>query len=925
MISINRVQNAAHALQYFSRDNYYTQNKGLEESAWLGEGARILGLSGQIRKEDFFALLNGKVQGQELGKWVKNSVTNEPERDHRPGIDITFSAPKSVSILAEVYGIDEIRNAHEKAVKAAVSFIEKELITTRQTYLGKTESIKTNNLIAAAFKHNTSRDLDPQTHTHVILMNMTKREDGQWRSVSNDDIYLSQRTIGAIYTSELANQLQMLGYEIQRTGDKGNFEIAGITREQIQQFSQRRVGIEESLKKRGINIKEATAEQKERATLLTRSHKKNVDHCSVLGSWKEKASTLGINISAICEKLGQTKSLHQITGHQAMAFAVAHLFEREAVVDKNKLFSTAIEHGVGRVSFYEIQKAFDHLEKSGEITQLPTGEYTTKAILSTEKWSVAQVQAEKQATDAIAVTETLERKIQQLERQNNFPYTKGQKDAIKLVLTSRDRYVAIQGLAGTGKTTMLKALRCIAQEYGYVVRAMAPTGAASQVLAKETGIFTDTVSMFQIKEAQLQRDLKLALQYAPDHQRKKELWIVDESSFLSLQQKSRLDMLGQRADAKIVYLGDTLQLQAVEAGKPFEQAQQYGIETAYMTEINRQKTPDLKQAVDIITGRADLAGHTALTQVELKHNARAFTFLDKAGYVSETQEAITTLVEHYMSLSPDERARTNIITAYNDDRRKINEQVRCRLKAEGVLASPEQNYTILVSAQMTKAEQAHVQYYQMGHVVRFNRHYKVIDANNGEYMRVVNIHPAMRQIELQRSDGSRIVWQPHKHNKVEVYREENRVLSENDQIRFTRNADDIKNGNVGKVISLSGNVALLEMSTGPEFASMQLDLSKNRHWEYGYASTVHSAQGATSYRTLFHIHTPGKGEELKSHEITKMAKIFGQRSFYVGSTRASHELQIFTTDKQFAERLITAKQDKTSGMELIDRCNIIEK
>lgn len=136
---------------------------------------------------------------------------------------------------------------------------------------------------------------------------------------------------------------------------------------------------------------------------------------------------------------------------------------------------------------------------------------------------------------------------------------------------------------------------------------MAPTGAASKVLMLSTGIAADTVAMFLIKQHALQKDIAYAKQYAPDFVRKGELWIVDESSFLAQFQNKEIDDCARKAGARVVYVGDVLQLQAVEAGKPFELAQKNGIETAYMTEIIRQKTAALKQAVYIAIGRVKKA------------------------------------------------------------------------------------------------------------------------------------------------------------------------------------------------------------------------------------------------------------------------------------------------------------------------------
>ncbi|WP_026096953.1 MobF family relaxase, partial [Ideonella sp. B508-1] len=179
MISLHNVSSAGEALHYFSQDNYYTEHQGLEESEWFGKGAEALGFEGKIEKREFFEALNGKLDGQELGKWVRNEETGERELEHRPGIDITFSAPKSVSVIAEVSGNREVREAHEGAVKAALGYIERELSYTRQMEDGELNSVQTGNLVVGMFRHNTSRDLDPQTHTHAIVMNATKREDGE--------------------------------------------------------------------------------------------------------------------------------------------------------------------------------------------------------------------------------------------------------------------------------------------------------------------------------------------------------------------------------------------------------------------------------------------------------------------------------------------------------------------------------------------------------------------------------------------------------------------------------------------------------------------------------------------------------------------------------------------------------------------------
>ncbi|MCW5323690.1 conjugative relaxase [Verminephrobacter aporrectodeae subsp. tuberculatae] len=929
MISMHNVGSAGQALHYFSADNYYTQDEGLEHSEWFGKGAEHLGLSGKIDRQAFFEVLNGRVDDQELGKWVKNAETGEKEREHRPGTDMTFSAPKSVSLMAEVYGKREVREAHEAAVKKALSHIETELARTRQTVDGKTHAVQTGNVTVAMFRHNTSRDLDPQTHTHAVIMNVTKREDGQWRSLTNEEIYNAQRVIGAIYTSELADRLQTLGYDLRRTDEKGNFEITGITRDQIEHFSQRRAEIEATLKAKGVDINNASAQQKEDATLKTRARKVNVDHEVLIGSWKKRAKDIGIDFNTIQAKAEAQRGAiraDKLTGREAMSFAAAHLIEREVVVSKNDLMAAAIEHGVGRVSASEVKRAFDKLEKDGDLVALPDGNYTSKKMLGSEMWALDQVREQKGQTPKMMEPEAVAARIAQAEGRQGFKYSEGQKEAISKVLTSEDRYVGVQGLAGTGKTTMLKSLREMAQEQGYTVRGMAPTGSASKVLARETGIATDTVSMFQIKERQLQKDIEFAKQYAPEFQRKAEVWIVDESSFLSQRQKAQLDHMAKKAGAKVVYLGDRLQLQGVEAGKPFELAQRDGMETAYMTEINRQKTADLKQAVDIITGRDNLGDGQRFTQVELTNNARAFTYMNKAGMIREIPEKaegdagrlVEAVVKDILKLDKAERERTIVITAYNKDRCTINDGVREGLKKQGELSRSEDTREIYTSKGWTRAMQKEAQYYEAGDVVRFGRDYQQIDAKKGEYMGVSAVDAPNGTVVLRKEDGSVIAWQPKKHNKIEVYDRDTRQLAKGDLIRITRSEGEFKNGEVARVTAVAGNKVTLELKQGKDVSLHQVDLSRNKHWDHAYAQTVHASQGATQHRAIFHIRAPLTEDERKQERaLENMAKVFGNRSFYVGATRASHELRIYTNDKAVAARVVAAKQDKTSAVETI--------
>lgn len=921
MLSLHNISSAVQTRNYFSKDNYYTQDENTEHSAWFGAGAARLGLAGQVQPAGFLNLLEGRVEDQQLGKWVTDEETGERRQDHQPGIDITFSAPKSVSLVAEVAGDTAVRDAHETAVRSALAYLEENVIRTRSTQNGVTSIEHTGNMIAALFKHNTSRDLDPQTHTHAVVMNATLRADGKWRSIDNREIYQTQKLAGAIYNAALASGLQQLGYRLTNPDRHGNFEIQGISREQIEHFSQRRTAIKEGLGKRQLELDAASAAEKERAALATRERKVDVDHEQLLVDWRARAQEQGIDLEALRTAAAERKAQGiepptKLTGRQALAFAAAHLIEREAVVDKSDLVETAVVHGTGRVSPEDVMKAFRQLEKNGDLVALPDEKYTTRKMLESERWALDFVKQEKGSAPVILDADKVQERIAEAERLQQFSYTFGQRDAIVLALTSPDRFVAIQGLAGTGKTTMLRTLNEIAAAEGYVVRGMAPTGAAAKVMVKETGIAAETVAMFQIKERQLQKDIEFAQQFAPAFKRRPEVWVVDESSFLAQRQMAQLHRLAEHAGAKVVYLGDTLQLQGVEAGKPFELAQKDGIATAYMTDINRQKTDVMKEAVDIITGRSLLDTGARLTDIELKRNAQSFQYLSDQGRVLKTDEVVTQAVDKILAMSPEQRTRNITITPLNRDRVAINEGVREGLQQRGELSKNESTHEILVSKGFTRAQIKEAKYYEPGDVVRFNRTYQQINADKGDYTRVTNVDHESGIVTLTKRDGSTLAWEPAKHNKVEVYDPDLRKLAVGDVIRLTRNDATFKNGETARVIRLAGEHAVLQVDDGGVISHHSVNLETSQHWDHAYASTVHAAQGASKDTAIFAINMPeGEDKKVLEREFKSLAKVFGDRSYYVGVTRASHDITVITNDVDLTQRAITGKLDKTTVIE----------
>ncbi|ELU5570847.1 conjugative transfer relaxase/helicase TraI [Escherichia coli] len=293
MMSVAPVASAGTAAAYYSNaDNYYFL--GNLQSLWLGEGAKSLGLEGNVQGDALTAILEGRLpDGSRLGKEINGNHV------HRPGHDLTFSAPKSVSILALIGEDKEMLEAHNHAVRVAAGYVEK-LISARATKDGITSIVHTGRMVAAAFTHDTSRNLDPQLHTHLLVANMTE-QDGKWKALATDYIHNAgfietvmkmQVTLGKIYRSALRQRVEALGHEVEEVGKHGMWEIKGVPEE-----------VREDLSSRGREIQgavgaEATLRSRDVAAKDTRQAKVDPSRLRLMERWLGQLKDRGYDLKA---------------------------------------------------------------------------------------------------------------------------------------------------------------------------------------------------------------------------------------------------------------------------------------------------------------------------------------------------------------------------------------------------------------------------------------------------------------------------------------------------------------------------------------------------------------------------------------------------------------------------------------------------
>ncbi|MDE0032349.1 MAG: relaxase domain-containing protein [Deltaproteobacteria bacterium] len=698
--SIGKIASPSQGVSYYERDGYYAKDDPAhrEASAWAGKGAEELGLSGPVDPDTFRAILEGRVPGgRQLGRKDPDGSIH-----HRPGRDVTLSAPKSVSVMALVGGDERIVAAHDRAVGKTLAWIEPNAIETRMQDKATGAMVRTGGqkMVAATFRHDASRNLDPQLHTHAVIANMAQGGDGKWRTTVDDGLYAGKMAIGAIYRAELAEGLRELGYGIERTHPDGRFEIAGISRDVIEAFSTRRAEIEAAMEERGLGKSGDNPNLAARAALMTRARKRDVDKEELRRSWERQARELGFSADIVRARARKVErelpapDLFADRGNEAgdaAGWAVEHLSERHAVFGHADLLAAALGREPGKVTAGGAERAIAALEERGGLhaaTGLGHGKHwTTDAALAQESETIALMQAGQGSGKAIMRGWIARTKL------HRGRLNEGQKTAVKMILTSADRVVGVQGYAGTGKTTMLDRLRALLESRGYRTMGLAPSASAARTLERESEIGSETLQRFLAQHAGIGegrgtpkglRGLRASFS--------KTVLVVDESSLASSEQmRGLLRAATTLRVPRVVLVGDEKQLGAVEAGKPFEQLRRAGMKTAVMDEILRQRDKELKEAV-----RAGLAG-------EVK---TAFEKLGERIVQVDRDRIGADAARRWLSLSPDQRAATGVIAPTRALRDEINGTIRAQLISEGAVSGPARRVEKLIPRDLTRAEMA---------------------------------------------------------------------------------------------------------------------------------------------------------------------------------------------------------------------------
>jgi conjugative relaxase-like TrwC/TraI family protein len=941
VLSVASVRSASGAAGYFAKDDYYTIDDGSEVSAWAGEGAADLGLSSEVAKDAFEGILNGILPSGEGVAQVEN---------RRSGVDLTFSAPKSVSLLAYVTGDKRIlgeNGANMKAVARAMAWVEKNLAEGRKDAEGRKVPVQTGNLVFALFQHDTSRALDPQAHVHAVIANLTKMPNGKWQALHADKIWSNNTVIGSIYHAFLREEMEKLGYQVELKGKHGTFEVAGVPKTVLDAFSQRREAILEKAAELGIT----SPKGRDSVTTNTRDPKLNVeDRDGLRREWIEKAAALGFDGKALLEaalarseqrepgsalergyravsealtsawdKLGDVLKPHdplvdrglarvthspaEARAQLAVASAVRMLSEREAAFNVNQLGKTALDLGLKGVTVDHVERRIAQLVERG---QLIAGEarvgdtrprmVTTQEALRTEERILNAVEEGKGAsTPMIAANEAPERLQAHAARELNA----GQLAAATLIVSSENRTVVVQGIAGAGKSTMLQSVARVAEAEGRAVTGLAFQNKMVADLAEGAGIRSQTIASFILAN---ERHVTNRQGDAYEQARAVfggQMLVVDETSMVSSDDMLKLHQISAALGVdKLVLVGDRQQLSSIDAGKSFALIQAGGGTMARMDENIRQRTDQLRTVA-------------ALANVGEAGNAMKVL----GDSVIEHKSPALYAAEMWLGLSTADRESTAVFASGRTSRTIINQRIQDGLAAEGSVRGEGIHLTVYERVNTTREELRYASTYRPGQTLEVGRGGgQDVGLAAGRYD-VDKVHPNGK-VDLL--DGRRrIRFDPQKlsptekRDRLQLSEKKDLHLREGDPVRWTANdkGRGLHNAALARVLTIDASGVTVE-TAGKERLTLDLGDPMLSRLDLAYSLNMHMAQGITTDKAI---------TVMSSQE----RNLSNQRLFNVGVTRVRDAMTMVVDDKQKLERQLDNNPgNKTSALETVGRLDV---
>jgi conjugative relaxase-like TrwC/TraI family protein len=812
-VQVNLQNAKAYFREHLCQGEYYAKSQSVT-GEWFGLGAEKLGLKGAVGEKEFIALCEGlhPITGECLTARL-NSVRWEYGKNvanRRIFYDFTISPPKSVSVVALCQDA-RIIGLHDRTVRVAMRELET-FSQTRVRKSGQNTTRATGNLIGAAFRHDTSRELDPHLHTHCVVLNGTFDPiENRWKALETVEMYRAQKLAENLYYHEMAKGLVSLGYEIENRGHA--FEIKGVPESLRQRFSKRHAQInlqaQELMKREGLwgnekDLREQVAHNGRRPKT------KGATAERLRPSWFKQMTVDEGKALETLRHVTPRLVLQCADAASIVAWAHEHLFERRSVVQDYELLSTALAHGRGQG--FELADLVQAVAARDYVREQGTRKLTSQAALRCE---LNVVMAAKNGRGGHATLNPNYQPPPNLSAE--------QAAAVKQILGSRDFITLFRGGAGTGKSFALKEVECglVAAKHPVVV--LAPQRQQVQDLQTD-GLPAETLALF-LEKKQLPHGAVV---------------IVDEAGQIGARQLYQLIMVVQANRGRIVLSGDTRQHGAVQASDALLAIEKYsGLRAAEVHEIRRQDPARAKSTEE----RAFVTDYrNAVYAASSRRIAESFNILDKLGCIREVaqDERRAVLAKEYLT-SLDRCERVLVVAQTWTEVNGVNEAIRAELQASGRIGPGVKLKTYQV-VDLSEAQKQDARFYEPGQFACMLRRYGRF--KKGELCPIAG---TKEHGLVLIKDGRRSTMSYQYANRVAVAAEKEIEVAPGDrlQLKFngkSKEGHSIANGELVTVrrINADGSLKVEDARLRVKTLSPQ-----QRMFNRGYAVTSYASQGKT--------------------------------------------------------------------------------
>lgn len=588
MLTISLMASREYYLEWSQLD-YYMASPELR-GKWLGYMAYQLGLSGVVNPTPYERLLDG------FSPDGKRPLVRNAGEEHTPGWDLTFSAPKAVSILQVFDEHKLIQQAHEAAVQAALRYLEAQAAYTRRGEGGK-DLEKLPGLLAAMFTHFESRSEDPQLHSHVLVFNVAERHDFTTGTIHSRTLYQWKMAAGAAYRAELAQQLRQLGYVIE--ADNDSFHVVGVPKDICEYYSKRAEQIEQNLAEMGASTSASAHGQY--AKLKDRQEKANTPLPELTQRWQAELTALGFD-KQLAEDIRLEQPTYSLRFMQPQR-ALDELTETQSTFRKQDIHQhIALQAQVTGDDIASVQRYAAECLASEQVIELGLDHkqnhlFTTKAVLEAEHQMIKLATQLSQQPHQAPSHEIIQQAL--ADKQAASGYTLSDEQVEALMSACNDKQLAIlQGSAGAGKSASMEALRLAYEATGQRVSGAAVPKKAADNLQAEAGINSQTLARILTQAEQGRQPLKHI-----------DVLVIDEAGLIGTKQMQALLQLAVEQDTKVVLVGEDKQLESIEHSGVLKYLSRPDIiGTSRIETIRRQRQAWARQAVmDLRDGKAQQA------------------------------------------------------------------------------------------------------------------------------------------------------------------------------------------------------------------------------------------------------------------------------------------------------------------------------